>query len=70
MFILFDFICLCVLFISVCMFYFLLFEIHVYNLFVKMLYFVFNFVLITYKGILQKLSVRKIYISLKERNET
>ena len=48
----------------------LLFEIHVYNLFVKMLYFVFNFVLITYKGILQKLSVREIYISLKERYET
>ena len=33
-----------------------------YNLIVKMLYVVFNFVLITYKGILQKLSVREIQI--------
>ena len=48
----------------------LLFEIHDYNLIVKMLYFVFNFVLITYKGILQKLSVREIHISLKEHIET
>ena len=37
-----------------------LFEIHDYDLSVKMLYFVFNFALITYKGILQKLSVREI----------
>ena len=44
----------------------LLFEIHDYNLFVKMLNFVFNFVLTTYKGILQKISVRDIQIGLLE----
>ena len=43
---------------------FLLFVIHASNLIVKMLYFVFNFVLITYKGILQKLSVREFQIRL------
>ena len=48
----------------------LLLKIHDYNLIVKMLYFVFKFVLITYKGILQKLSVREIHISLKEHFET
>ena len=32
-----------------------------------MLYFVFNFVLTTYKGILQKLSVREIRIGLLEQ---
>ena len=48
---------------------FLLFKIHVINLIVKMLYFVFNFVLTTYKGILQKISVREIQIGLKERIE-
>ena len=49
---------------------FLLFMIHVYNLIVKMLYFVFDFALITYKGVLQNLSVREIQISLQERNKT
>ena len=44
---------------------FLLFVIHVSNLIVKMLYFVFNFVLITYKGILQKLRVMEIQICYK-----
>ena len=58
-----------VLFVSVCMII-LLFRIYDYNLFVKMLYFVFKFVLITYKGILQKLSVREIHISLKEHIKT
>ena len=64
-----NFICFYVLFVSVCMII-LLFRIHDYNLFVKMLYFVFNFVLITYKGILQKLSVREIHICLKEHIRT
>ena len=48
----------------------LLLKIHDYNLFVKMLYFVFNLVLITYKGIFQKLSVREIHICLKEHIRT
>ena len=55
---LFDFIC----FRMNVLFFLLL--IHAYNLIVKMLYFVFIFVLITYKGILQKLSVREIQICL------
>ena len=58
LFCLFLFVCVFYLFPYACLL--LLFEIHDYNLFVKMLYFVFNFVLITYKGILQKLSVREI----------
>ena len=41
---------------------------HVSSKIVKMLYFVFNFVLITYKGILQKDKCRDVYILLKERN--
>ena len=58
-----NFICFYVLFVSVCMII-LLCRIHDYNLFVKMLNFIFNFVLITYKGILQKISVTEIYICL------
>ena len=40
-----------------------------YTLIVKMLYFVFNFVLTTYKGILKKISVREIQIGLLELME-
>ena len=46
----------------------LLCRIHNYNLIVKMLYFVFNFVLITYKGILQNLSVRETRINMNQDN--